>query len=119
MKARCIFSPDTDESQIKCYTDIAGVVPCNRAHYGRNIVRNVPCICWLRFNYRPGMFSRKITDNMEIMEIRYTLYSVIGVDSDNLEFAYSAVSLVFCKQHFESISALESASESQYVSGFR
>jgi len=27
---------------------------------------------------------------METVEIKYTLYSVVGVDSDNLEFAYSA-----------------------------
>ncbi|KAE9554930.1 hypothetical protein FO519_001827 [Halicephalobus sp. NKZ332] len=83
-------SPDTDESQIKCYTDIAGMVPCSRAHYGRNIVRNVPCVCWLRFNYRPGMFSRRVSEKVDVMEIKYTLYSVVGVDSDNLEFAYSA-----------------------------
>ena len=86
VKCHCVVSKDG-----QCYTNIAGLVPCNEYTIEKNITRNVTYYCWLGFNWDPRSVFLEKLGNQVPGKIEYWLEELIEVAPEEFDFAKHAV----------------------------
>ncbi|KAE9549178.1 hypothetical protein FO519_007610 [Halicephalobus sp. NKZ332] len=82
VKCYCVISKDG-----QCYTNVAGLVPCDESVVGRNITKNVTYYCWLGFNWDPQSVFLEELGSQIPGKIRYWLEELLEVAPNEFDFA--------------------------------